>query len=73
MDNTIIPRGRYRHFRTGNEYIVLGKVLDTDTEETKILYSSIYGDFYSRSLASWVEWVEDNQGKIVQRFTRIGE
>lgn len=73
MDNIIIPRGRYKHFKTGTEYIVLGEVKDTDTEEIKVLYHSIYGDFYSRSITSWLEWVEDNQGRIVQRFTRIGE
>lgn len=68
----IIP-GRYRHFKNGTEYIVLGEVLDTDTQQRKILYHNIYGDFYCRSLESFIEWVEDNRGQIVQRFTRIGD
>ena len=68
--NDIVP-GLYLHFR-GTHYRVIGEVLDTDTKESKVLYQSVYGDFYSRSIESWLDIAYDTYGNPVERFRRVG-
>ncbi len=71
MENQVIPNGLYIHFK-GNHYRVIGEVLDSDTNTTKVLYQNVYGDFYSRSVESWLDVAYDHSGNIVERFRRVG-
>lgn len=47
MDNDI-PKGIYRHFK-GNLYEVLGTARHSETEDTYVVYRTLYGD-----MSSWI-------------------
>lgn len=67
------PRvGRYRHYK-GNEYMVVGLALHSETLEEMVVYQKQYGDFglWVRPRAMFLETVEVD-GKAVPRFQYIG-
>ena len=68
-----IKPGRYRHFK-GKEYEVLGVARHSETEEERVVYRALYGDFglWVRPVSMWNETVE-RDGKTFRRFTYIGE
>ena len=68
-----IKPGRYRHFK-GKEYEVLGVARHSETEEERVVYRALYGDFglWVRPVSMWNETVE-RDGKTFCRFTYIGE
>lgn len=67
---TPVP-GRYRHYK-GNEYQVIGLVKHSETEETLVLYKTLYGDHSSwvRPLVMFSETVEVD-GQDIPRFELI--
>ena len=68
-----IKPGRYRHFK-GKEYEVLGVARHSETEEERVVYRALYGDFglWVRPVSMWNQTVE-RDGKTFRRFTYIGE
>ena len=68
-----IKSGRYRHFK-GKEYRVLSMAKHSETLEELVVYQALYGerDIWVRPAAMWNEMIEHN-GKVIQRFTFIGE
>jgi hypothetical protein len=67
-----IKPGKYKHFK-GAEYEVLGTATHSETEETMVVYRTLYGDFglWVRPLALFNDTKEVN-GKSIPRFTYIG-
>ena len=72
MKNEIKP-GRYRHFK-GNEYEVLFLARHSESLEEMVVYRALYGEggVWVRPAKMWNEEVE-HEGKIVRRFTYLGE
>lgn len=70
--SSICP-GRYRHFK-GGEYEVLGTATHSETYEKLVVYRPLYNEtgLWVRPLAMFLESV-NHEGKVVSRFTRIGE
>ncbi|MEZ5944942.1 MAG: DUF1653 domain-containing protein [Planctomycetaceae bacterium] len=68
-----IKQGRYRHYK-GNEYIVVGVALHSETEEELVVYQQDYGEksLWVRPLAMLLEIVEAD-GKQMPRFEFFGE
>ena len=68
-----IKAGRYRHFK-GKEYYVLSMAKHSETLEELVVYQALYGerDIWVRPATMWNEMIE-HDGKIIQRFTFIGE
>ena len=66
----IMP-GRYRHFK-GNEYMVIGTALHSETMEQLVVYRALYdeGGLWVRPVSMWNERIE-RDGKQMQRFTYI--
>ena len=54
-----IPLGHYRHFK-GNEYLVQGLALHTETMEPLVIYQAMYGpgEIWVRPARMWTEQVE---------------
>ncbi len=71
--NEIIKVGKYRHFK-GNEYLVIGTALHSESLEEMVIYKALYGDkgLWVRPTAMWNEMVEFG-GEMVQRFVFIEE
>lgn len=77
----MLKKGKYRHYK-GQDYLVKGVVLDTETKEPMVLYSALYevGEYdqdlfgevlnFVRPLSLFVEKVEIN-GKTISRFECI--
>ena len=70
--NPDIKPGRYRHYK-GPEYEVLFLARHSETEETLVVYRTLYGDFdhWVRPLQMFVETVE-HDGAQVPRFAWLG-
>lgn len=68
-----IKPGKYRHFK-GNEYEVVGIAKHSETLEPMVVYRALYkdGGLWVRPAHMWNEMVEW-EGKVVPRFTYIGE
>ena len=64
--------GIYEHYK-GNRYEVIDTVTHSESEETLVLYRTMYGDrdLWVRPFLMFNETVEIN-GKIVPRFKYIG-
>ena len=64
---SILP-GKYRHFK-GNEYEVIGIARHSETEESLVVYRTLYGEsgLWVRPARMWNETVERN-GKTYRRF-----
>jgi hypothetical protein len=72
-----VPLGKYRHYKTGGTYEVLGIVLHTETSERMVLYRSIERSSdnpenlqFVRPLSMFTERVK-YQGRTVPRFERV--
>ena len=65
--------GRYRHYK-GNEYVVIGVALHSETKEELVVYRPDYGDrhLWVRPKAMFLEVVIVN-GQSVPRFAFLGE
>jgi hypothetical protein len=68
---TIIPKGRYRHYK-GREYTVLDVARHSETQEELVVYRQEYGDhsLWVRPVAMFLETVESS-GEIVPRFQLV--
>lgn len=69
--------GRYRNFKTGNEYIVLALGKHSETLEDVVIYEAQYDNDMSKvwvrpraMFEEDVEWPKDS-GTLVPRFIRI--
>ena len=64
--------GRYRHFK-GGEYAVHGVATHSETRETLVVYTPLYGDggLWVRPLAMFIESVE-HDGGVQPRFSYVG-
>lgn len=73
MNKTIIPLGKYRHFK-GGEYEVIAIAKHSETLEAMVIYRALYGngDFWVRPLSMWSETVV-HEGKTTPRFVYIGD
>ena len=71
MKEEITKQAKYRHYK-GNEYIVLGIAMHSETEEEMVVYKALYGDekVWVRPASMWNEEVVVG-GEKVKRFTRI--
>ncbi len=68
-----IRQGRYRHFK-GNEYVVLGVALHSETMEELVVYRQEYGErsLWVRPKQMFLETVELD-GRRIRRFTYVDE
>lgn len=68
----MIKTGIYKHFKTGNEYRVIGVSKHSETLEDFVVYEALYENnkskFWIRPLAMFTEDVEW-EGKKVPRFS----
>lgn len=72
MSDQNVQPGRYRHFK-GQNYIVLGVALHSETQEVMIVYQQDYGDrrMWVRPKAMFLETVEVGD-RTVPRFQFVG-
>ena len=65
--------GKYRHFK-GNEYEVIGIAKDSETLKEMVVYRALYGEkeLWIRDKQMFLETIE-RDGKLIKRFTYIGE
>ena len=65
--------GKYRHFK-GNEYEVIGVAKDSETLKEMVVYRALYGEkeLWIREKQMFLETIE-RDGKLIKRFTYIGE
>lgn len=70
---TPVRPGKYRHFK-GAEYEVIGTARHSETEETLVVYRTLYGDFdlWVRPISMFTD-TKLVDGNEVPRFTYIGE
>lgn len=68
---TVLPPGRYRHYK-GNFYEVVGTARHSETEEELVVYRKLYGDhsLWVRPLGMFMENVQVD-GRLVPRFERV--
>lgn len=70
--------GRYRHFKTGKEYIVTGIAKHSETLEDMVVYEPQYADspakLWVRPIVMFEEKVEwpKGSGNMVPRFELLG-
>jgi hypothetical protein len=70
----LIKIGKYRHFKEGKEYNVLGIAKHSETGEDLVLYQKMYDD-YSYFVRPYISFTEEVQigDKKIHRFEYIGE
>ena len=66
-----IPLGHYRHFK-GNEYLVKGLALHSETLQPMVIYQAMYGpgEIWVRPASMWLENIEKD-GETVPRFVLL--
>ena len=67
--------GMYRHSKTGNLYEVIGLALQTETNESLVIYRAFHKsehELFARPYAMFIEIVELN-GKTRPRFEKIND
>jgi len=71
--STELRPGRYRHYK-GKDYEVIGVARHSETEESLVVYRTLYGDcgLWVRPLEMFTETVEFD-GQRVQRFAYLGD
>jgi len=77
MQNTPEPGQRYRHYRRGGTYTIIGIARHSETEEAMVIYQAEYADaefplgqLWARPLEMFLEEV-DLDGQTVTRFQRL--
>ena len=70
----VVEGGRYRHSKTGNEYVALSSGILEATEEVAVIYEAVErkGMIWIRTLENFLEEVEI-EGKKVGRFVLMEE
>ena len=65
--------GRYRHFRTKNEYEVLCVAIHSETLEELVIYRALYGErkIWARPKDMFYGTVT-HEGQVVPRFEKVG-
>jgi len=68
----MVQPGRYRHFKNGLEYEVLGVARHSETEEEFVVYRALYGEqgLWIRPTAMFLETVMV-EGLPCPRFQRL--
>lgn len=73
-----IQLGKYKHYKNGQTYELLGIIRHSETKEEMVLYKALYqsiefGDnaMWARPKAMFFEQLM-HEGKLVQRFEYIG-
>ena len=68
----------YRHYRTGENYLVIALALHTDNEVPTVVYKGLYecamnpSNVWCRRLDDWCKNVQDNvSGEMVPRFSLV--
>ncbi len=71
--SAIVVPGRYRHYK-GKEYLVLGMVRHSETDEELVLYRQEYGDqsLWVRPAPMFLETIEID-GRSIPRFQKIDD
>lgn len=70
-----IQTGAYRHNKTGNAYQVIGVALQTENNDTLVIYHPVgqgQSKLYARPYKMFTDSVELN-GKIKPRFEKIND
>ena len=70
----VIPKGVYRHSKTGNRYLVLGIALQTESQENLVIYQPLYSadyEYFARPYTMFTEMVEIS-GVMKPRFEYLG-
>jgi hypothetical protein len=62
--------GFYWHYKTGDDYRVVDKVIAEATQEVLVIYRRPVGPAFARPAAEFLEEVEF-EGKRVPRFTHV--
>ena len=68
-----IEKGTYRHNKSGRLYQVLGVALETENDETLVIYKPLYKaeyELFARAYKMFTETVEID-GRSAPRFERI--
>ena len=68
-----IEKGTYRHSKSGRLYEVLGVALQTETDESLVIYRPLYEseyELFARPYAMFIEKVEIN-GEMKLRFEKV--
>lgn len=70
--------GKYRHYKTGNLYEVIGLALHSETQEEMVIYKALYdcknfgkSQVWVRAKNMFLGYVTHNE-QCVQRFKLIG-
>ena len=68
-----IPKGTYRHTKSGKMYEVLGVALQTETSEQLVVYKVLYESRYELFARPYEMFTEaiTLDGRAVQRFERV--
>jgi hypothetical protein len=68
----MVQPGRYRHYKQGHEYEVLGMARHSETEEEFVVYRALYGErgLWVRPMAMFLETVMV-EGLPRPRFQRL--
>jgi len=68
---------RYRHYKRGGEYLIIGIARHSESEEGMVIYQAEYADaefplgqLWARPLGMFLEEVE-YEGAMVPRFQRL--
>ncbi len=76
MKENELRKGRYKHSKSGKEYLVIGVALHSENLEPLVVYRALYKNppskLWVRPLSMFTEKVKIN-GKKVQRFIFISE
>lgn len=78
MKENEVPCGKYRHYKTGNLYEVIGNARHSETYEEMIIYKALYNCDKFGDNQIWIRpkkmFIENviYDGNYVLRFQRIG-
>ncbi len=77
MQTTTLPGGKYRHYKTGKLYQIIGIALHSETREELVIYKALYhceefdeNQLWARPKTMFFETLTHN-GQIVPRFSYV--